>query len=158
MRKLRRVQQVARAVIHVLVEKGGTHRRCQTPPGAKHIVHRRRLISATDHTVGTFWIARLGAVILPLRLFNQLLEGGSVAILQQIAGLLPAKDVISRVAPGRALVVPLAHQELEKQWRHVELPVLLPIGEDRAEEPAGAGAAEEMFLIGSLAAGKTRGG
>ena len=101
-------------MILVLIEEGGTNRGHESAERAEHIVDRGRLVPATDHAIGAFWIARLGAVLFPHRGLHQLGEGGGVAVLQQITGLLPAKDVISRVAPGRALVVALAHQELQK--------------------------------------------
>src|SRR3984957_6740129 len=112
--KLRGGQQIGCPLILVLVEEGGTNRREESAPGAKHIVDRGRLITAADHAVSAFWIAGSCAVIFPLRLRDQLLEGGSVAILQQVTGLLPAEDVVSGIAPGCAFVVPLAHQEREE--------------------------------------------
>src|ERR1700722_17599486 len=112
--KLRGGQQIACPLILVPIEEGGPNRREESPPGAKHVVDRRRLITAADHAVSAFWIAGSGTVVFPLRLRDQLLEGRSVAILQQVAGFLPAEDVVSRIAPWRAFVVPLAHQELEE--------------------------------------------
>src|ERR1700679_3619761 len=112
--KLRRGQQIACTLILVPVENRGAHCGHEPSERAKHLVHRGRLITAADHAVSAFWIAGSRAVVFPLRLLDQLLERGSVAILQQVAGLLPAEDVVSRIAPWRAFVVPLAHQELEE--------------------------------------------
>src|SRR5207247_8816208 len=69
-----------------------------------------------------FVVAAPAAVVLPLRRLDELAEGGRVALLQEIAGALPAEHVVRRVAPRRALEVLLAHEELEEQRRLVELP------------------------------------
>src|ERR1700729_4635165 len=63
--ELRRVQQVARSTILVLIEEGGTNRSEESTPGAKHIVDRGRLIAAADHAVSAFWIAGSCSVVLP---------------------------------------------------------------------------------------------
>ncbi len=60
---------------------------------AERIVHRRRFISAVDHAIGALGIARLGAVLVPLGLAHQLFEGVGVAVLQQVARLLPAEEL-----------------------------------------------------------------
>src|SRR5271167_619422 len=112
--KLRGGQQIACTLILVSVENRGARRGYEPSERTKHIVDRRKFITAADHAVSAFWIAGSGAVVFPLRLLDQLLERGSVAILQQVAGLLPAEDVVSRIAPWRAFVVPLAHQKLEE--------------------------------------------
>src|SRR5207245_5654629 len=66
------------------------------------------------------------AVAVPLRLFDQLLEGRHVAFGHQVARPLPAEDAARRVAPGRALHRALALEELEEQRRVEESPVAAP--------------------------------
>ena len=68
-----------------------------------------------DHAVGAVRVTRFGAVCLPCGLLNQFIESIGIAILEQIAGLLPPKNVVSRHSPGSAGIVPLAHQEFHKQ-------------------------------------------
>ncbi len=97
------------------------------------MIHGAGFVSAVYHAISTLRISRFGAVILPLRGVQQFLERVHVAVLQQIAGLLPPEDVVRRHAPRRALVLLLAHQKFEEKGRLIELPALLAIGEDGAE-------------------------
>src|SRR5206468_10525989 len=60
-------------------------------------------------------------------------EGVGVAVLKQVARLLPAEDVIGRHTPGRAAVMPPAHQELEEQRALIELPAPAAVREDFAD-------------------------
>src|SRR5262245_21767696 len=87
---------------------------------------------------------------MPLSRFDQLLERLSVAVLQQVAGLLPAEDVVRRHAPWGAGVLPLSHQKLEEERRHVEAPVGFAVRENGAEEPPRAGASQKMLLVRRL--------
>src|ERR1700739_1504454 len=84
--------------------------------------HRGGLVAAAHHTIRAFGIAAADAVLFPFRRLHQLLEAVGVAILQQVARLLPSENVVSRRAPWCAIVVAIAHQEFKKQRRHVELP------------------------------------
>src|SRR5206468_752824 len=63
---------------------------------------------------------------------------------------LPAEDVVGRVPPRRALEVALAHEELEEEWRLVELPATLRMGQDPREQLVGALPTEEVLLVGRL--------
>src|ERR1019366_10661162 len=91
-----------------------------------------------------------GAVIVPRSGFHELRERIRVAILQEVAGLLPSKKIEGRHAPGGAGIVPLAHEEFEEKRRHVEAPLGFAVGKNGAEEAAGAGAAEEVLLVGGF--------
>src|SRR6266849_10255206 len=95
-------------------------------------------------------IARLRPIVGPLSFANQLVESFGVAILKQVTRLLPAENVVGRHAPGRAGIMPLTHQELEKQRRKIETPIGLAIRKNRAEQPPGASATEKMLLIRRL--------
>src|SRR5438132_1656391 len=70
------------------------------------------LVAAVDHAVLALLVAAPVAVAFPARRLHQLLEGGGVAFLEQIARALPAEHVVGGIAPRRALEVPLAHEEL----------------------------------------------
>src|SRR5882724_4579179 len=83
------------------------------------------------HAVLAAGIAALAAVRSPVRLLHQLAEGPGIPVLEEIAGPLPAEDVVGGIAPGRALEVALAHQELQEEGRLVEAPAPLR----RAEHP-----------------------
>src|ERR1035438_9911561 len=67
----------------------------------KAVDDRRGLIAATDHAVGALGIAAGHAIVLPGGGFEQLLVTLGVALLEQIARLLPAEDVIGRSEKGR---------------------------------------------------------
>ena len=103
-----------------------------------------------DHAILALGIAALPAVVLPLRGVQELLKRGRVALLEQIARPLPAKDGVQGIAPGRALEVLLAHQELQEQRRLVELPRLGLVGQHVAEELSGPLASQKMLLVGRL--------
>ncbi len=55
-----------------------------------------------NHAVDTFGIATPGALFLPSSLLHQFSKRAGVTFLQQIAGLLPAKDIIGRHSPRSA--------------------------------------------------------
>src|SRR5947209_427016 len=122
----------------------------EAAPGAERKVHGRGLVPAVDHTVPALVVAALAAVVLPLRGLDQLLERRRVTLLEEIAGPLPAEHVVGRVPPRRALVVALAHEELEEQRRLVELPAALRARQDPREQLVSALPAEEVLLVGSL--------
>src|SRR5436309_1611984 len=106
----------------------------EAAPGAERMVHGRGLVAAVDHTVPALVVAALAAVVLPLRGLDQLLERRRVTLLEEVAGPLPAEHVVGRVPPRRALVVALAHEELEEQRRLVELPAALRARQDPREQ------------------------
>ena len=77
----------------------------ETTQREEAVHHCRRLVAAAHHAVGALRIAAGGAVAFPVCRLHQLLEGLRIAILQQVARLLPAEDVIRRRTPGRALIL-----------------------------------------------------
>src|SRR6266478_1497034 len=87
----------------------------QPAESAKRVVDGRGLVAAVNHTVGTLRITRFRAIVLPFGGIQQLLEGVRVAVLEQIARLLPAENVVRRHAPGCAGISPLAHEEFEEE-------------------------------------------
>src|ERR1700719_2838561 len=116
MQSLRRLlQQTQRLLIAIASGKGCLHRSQESAQRAERGMYRRSFVAAVHHAVGASWIAGLGPVVLPFGGRKQLAKALRIAILQQVAGLLPAENVVSRHAPGRAWIRPLAHQELEKQ-------------------------------------------
>src|SRR5215813_12364087 len=101
---------------------GGRHRVAESPPRAERVVHRGGLVATVHHAVAALLVAAALAVVLPARRLEQLLERRRVALLEQIAGPLPAEHVVGRVTPRRALELLLAHQELQEERRLVEPP------------------------------------
>src|SRR4051812_32219781 len=97
---------------------------------AECIIDRGRLVSAMHHAVRASRIARLRSVVLPLGGFKQLLESVRVAVLQKIARLLPAENIVRGHAPGRARVMALAHEEFKEEHRLIETPRLLSVGQN----------------------------
>src|SRR5258708_3633692 len=106
------VQQLERALVAVAAEQRSFYGGKESAERTECGIHRRGLVSAMYHAIGAGGITRLGTVFLPLRGSEQLGESFGVAILEQIAGLLPSEDVVSRHAPGCARIRTLAHQEL----------------------------------------------
>src|SRR6185312_4310248 len=108
------------------------------------------------HAVGALGIPALRAIVRPFGRFHQFFERIGVAVLQQIARLLPAEDAVGWHSPWSALEFAPAHQEFHIHRRGVELPALFAVGENGAEEAAGAGAPEKVLLVGSLLVGVAR--
>src|ERR1700743_2694264 len=81
---------------------------------AEAIHDRGGFIATANHAVGALGIAGGDAVLFELRRLHLLLKRISVAVLQEIAGLLPAKDVVSGRAPGGAFVLAIAHEEFKE--------------------------------------------
>ena len=112
------------------------------------VVDGGRLVAAMGHAVGAFFIIA-GAVFVPVRGFHQFLEGRGETLAQEIAGALPAEDIAGRVAPGRAVILLIAGEEIEIERRVAELPALaVAEPEDRAEQFFGLFPVQEVFLIG----------
>ena len=67
------------------------------------------------HTVVALRVAA-GSVVVPGSFFHELGEARGVAFVhQQIARLLPPKDVVRRVGPWRALIGLVAGQKIEEE-------------------------------------------
>src|SRR5262244_520239 len=94
-----------------LAREGDGHRLRETLQGAERVVHRGRLVATVHHAVAALLVAALLAVVLPPRSLHQLLEARGVALLEEVAGALPAEHIKGGVAPRGALEVVLAHQE-----------------------------------------------
>src|SRR5260370_9963995 len=95
-----------------------------------------------------FLLVLAGAVALPVRRLHQLLEGLGIAFAEQIAGLLPAKNIASRHTPWRAFVFLIARQEIQEQAGMQEIPLLaLTERKHVAEQLLGLGAVEEVLLV-----------
>src|ERR1022692_2371609 len=120
------------------------------------IIHRRCLIPGVQHAVGALCIAGFIAVLLPGGGIQQSLKRVGVAILEEIAGLLPTENAVSRHTPRRALQVAFPHEELQEQRRHVELPAWVAVGEDFAEHRLISLASGEVPLVGRLVVGVAR--
>src|SRR6266566_4467489 len=120
------------------------------------MVYGGGLIPAVHHAVGTLRIARLRAVVFPVRRVHQFLEGVRVAVLQQITRFLPAEDVVRGHSPRGTSIVALAHQEFEEKRRLVEFPTLVAVGQNGTEQPPCARTTEEMLLVRGLIVGVAR--
>src|SRR5262249_61287475 len=70
------------------------HRLAERPERAKRVVDGRGLMAAMHHAVPALVIAAPAAVVIPVRRVHQLLEGRGVALLKEVAGPLPAEDVV----------------------------------------------------------------
>src|SRR5436190_15875000 len=87
------------------------HGLAERPEGAEGVMDGRGFVPAMHHAVAALLVTALPTVLFPGRRLHQFLEARHVAFLEQVARALPAEDVERRVAPRRALVVVLAHQE-----------------------------------------------
>ena len=141
--------------IFVFVEKRRAHRAQESAERAEHIVHGAGFIAAMDHAVRALGIAAFGAVAVPVSFADQFLKCVGVAVLQKVAGLLPAENVVGGHAPRGAFVIALAHQEFHEQGAEVEAPAFAAVAQNLAEKFARLFPAEEMFLVGSLIVGVT---
>src|SRR4029450_7632552 len=98
-----------------------------------------RLVAAMRHAVGAFLVVP-GAVVVPVGLGHELLERGGVALGEEIARPLPAKDIPGRITPRRAAILLIAGEEIEIQRGMAELPgalASLAPAEDRPEQLLG---------------------
>src|SRR5581483_12101542 len=114
------------------------HRVAEPAPAGERLLDGRRLEPAVDHAVAALLVAAALAVPRPLGRLHEVLEGVRVPVLEEVAGPLPAEQVVRGIAPRRALVLPLAHEELQEQRRLVEPPSPLRVPQDAAEEVVGA--------------------
>src|ERR1043165_2049930 len=91
---------------------GRKHRQHDSPGkprhGSKRIFNSRWFIPAMHHAIGTFFVSPC-SVMIPFRAVHQFSKGLCLALLKQIARLLPPEDVKGRVAPWRALVFSFPH-------------------------------------------------
>src|SRR5262245_41164604 len=95
-----------------------------------------------------------GAVGIPIGGRHQFAECLGVAFTQQVAGLLPTKNVARGHAPWGAMIGLVASEKVEEEVRMDEIPFLAPThAEDFAEQFFGLSAAEEMLLIRSTLIG-----
>src|SRR5499426_1425954 len=128
----------------------GRHGIAEPAPRGEGVVHGRRLVAAMHHAVAALLVAAAPPIVFPARGLEQLLEGRGVSFLQEVAGPLPAKYVVRRVAPRSALEVLLAHEELQEQRRLVEPPAALGIREDLREKLVRSLGPQEMLLVWRL--------
>src|SRR5262245_51638723 len=100
---------------------------------ARRVDHRRGFVAAVNHAIAAARVTARVAVLFPLGRLDQFLERLRVTVIEQVTRLLPAEDVVIRVAPRRALVINLAHQEFQEEDRLVELPPFAARRAQRAE-------------------------
>src|ERR1700691_3936164 len=91
---------------------------------AECIIDRSALESAMRHAVVAARILA-DAVFIPLGVLDQRPVARRIAFIrQEIAGPLPTENVVSGVAPGRALIGLIAGEEVQEQRRVIERPLL----------------------------------
>src|SRR5580693_8318142 len=91
--------------------------------GAHRGQDRGGLVPAVGHAVVAARVLA-AAELVPVRRVQELLPRVGVAVVEQVAGLLPALEAVQRNAPRRALEVRLALEEVQVQLRVVEAPLL----------------------------------
>ncbi len=96
-------------------KKGADGGVIQAVPAPECLCDGCGFVATVNHTVGTFGVATGAAIIWPVSGFHQLFKGSGVAFIHQIAGLLPAKEVVSGAPPGSAFQVPGPLQKLNKE-------------------------------------------
>src|SRR5689334_11345005 len=77
-----------------LAGDGRRHGVAEALPRREGVVDRGRLVTAVDHAVLALLVAARAPVLFPPRRLHQLLERRGVALLQQVAGPLPAEEVV----------------------------------------------------------------
>src|SRR6185437_762907 len=108
---------------------GQVRRHRPLDPGAAHpdlqslermterIIDRGAFEAAMRHAVVAARILA-HAVLFPFGVFDQRLIGGRIALVgQEVAGPLPTEQVVSRIAPRRALIGLVAGQKIQEQRR-----------------------------------------
>jgi hypothetical protein len=131
-------------------------RAAESSPGSERIGDRGRLVAAVHHAVGALLVPS-GTIAIPGRAVEEFLEGPHIAVLEEIARLLPAEDVGRWVPPGGALILQLPHQELQKQRRLIESPSPLAVTENVGKQPVRPLSPEKVLLIRRLHIAVTRG-
>jgi len=129
------------------VGNGGFDRAGESRNGTKGVINRTRFVSAVNHAIPALFVPAFLPVIFPGCIFHKLLEGGDVAILEEITGFLPAEDIVSGISPRGAVVIHVSLQELEEIRGEIEFPRLLPVGEDLLKEFFRPFATEKVLLI-----------
>src|SRR3984893_11427126 len=101
-----------------------------------------------DHAIRALLIVA-DAVLVPLCLVHEFAERLGVALAQEVAGLLPAKDRTCRVAPGRAVIGLVAGEKIQEHERLAErpFPSAIAASQDAAEQFLGLGAVQEVLLV-----------
>ena len=110
-----------------------------------------------DHAVGALGIAAGPAVAFPVGLLHQLPEARRIPLVEQVAGPLPAEEVVGGRAPGAAFELPVAFQKLEEHRRLVEPPSARSPVEDPTEQGLALLPGQEVRLVGRLGIGVARG-
>src|SRR5690606_915705 len=109
---------------HLAVDARSEQEDCQRLQRVRErVLDRRALVAAMRHAVVALRIAAR-AVLLPVRRLHQLLERRRVPFVdEEIAGLLPAEDVVRGIRPRRALIALIPGEEIEEQARLIEAPL-----------------------------------
>src|SRR5258706_4664364 len=104
--------------------------------------------AAMDHAVGALLIFA-DAVLVPFRVFHQLLESRHIAFAKQVAGLLPTEHRPRRHAPRRAFISLIAGKKIQEQFGLRECPFLAAITARKhvAEKLLGALSIAKMLLV-----------
>src|SRR5262249_31610834 len=78
------------------------------------VLHRGCFITRMHHAVGALLVIS-GSVGIPVGCIHQLIEGLRIALAEQVAGLLPAKDSPGRISPWGAVIALVSGEEVEEQ-------------------------------------------
>ena len=132
------------------VGDGGFDRTGEAGDRTKGVINRTGFVSAVNHAIPALFVAAFLSVIFPGSIFDKFLEGRDVTILEEVAGFLPAEDIVGGISPRGAVVIHVSLEELEEVRGEIEFPRLLPVGEDLLKEFFRAVATEEMFLVGGF--------
>lgn len=132
------------------VGDGGFNCAGESRYGTKGVIDRAGFVSTVNHAIPALFVPAFLPVIFPSRIFHELFEGGDVAILEEIAGLLPAEDIVGGISPRGAVVIHVPLEELEEIRGEIEFPGLLSVPEDLLKKFFRAVATEEMLLVGGF--------
>ena len=132
------------------VGDGGFDRTGEAGDRTKGVINRTGFVSAVNHAIPALFVPAFLPVIFPGSIFDKLLEGRDVAILEEVTGFLPTEDIVGGISPRGAVVIHVPLEELEKIRGEIEFPGLLPIPEDLLKEFFCPVATEKMLLIGGF--------
>lgn len=117
---------------------------------SKGVVNRASFVSAMNHAVAALLVATFLAVLLPRGVLHELLEGGDVAVLEEITRFLPTEDVEGGISPRGTIVIDVALEEFKEVGGKIKFPRFFAVREDLVEQLFRSIAPEEVLLVGGF--------
>lgn len=122
-----------------------------------HRVHHRRGLKTTMHHACFTPLVSVGTIPGPIRGRHQFLKSFSISVIYQVAGPLPAKNIVGRIAPGRTSIVLSTREKIQIEFTVIENPLAhFTQLEQLSEELDGILTSRELALHRGLFVSKSR--